>query len=83
MTAQEIDYSTIDEVAEDGVRIFKVLMQFAFALNEVGDRLRARSYSLLRIESFCDFSTISEARRPWLREPSFLCCFLLDLFLRA
>lgn len=36
MTAQEVDYSKIDEVADDGVRLFKVMMRLEFALKDAG-----------------------------------------------
>lgn len=36
LSDQEIDYSKIDEVTEDGVRLFKVLMRFEFALKDAG-----------------------------------------------
>lgn len=36
MNDQEIDYSKIDEVTEDGVRLFKVLMRLEFALKDSG-----------------------------------------------
>lgn len=34
MTIQTVDYSKIDEVSEDGIRLFKVMMRLEFALKE-------------------------------------------------
>ncbi|WP_417809705.1 hypothetical protein [Thioclava sp.] len=36
MNDQNIDYSKIDEVSEDGVRLFKVMMRLEFALKDAG-----------------------------------------------
>lgn len=36
LTTQEVDYSKIDEVIDDGVHLFKVMMRFEFALKDTG-----------------------------------------------
>lgn len=36
MTAQEVDYSKIEEIALDGIRLFKVMMRLEYALKDTG-----------------------------------------------